>query len=153
MAIDATRLQVSVQEQERWRRKMSVTVPAAVVREEEQRTARHLASLFAPAIEYGYVGHIVKRSVSVAELKNNLSAYLARVRAGEEVLVRDRRTPIAKIVPLSSGDEGAEALALAAEGLVRLPEEQPPRSFWRDRGPRVAGNRALEVLREQRDDR
>ena len=44
MAIDATRLQVSVQEQERWRRKMSVTVPAAVVREEEQRTAKQLAS-------------------------------------------------------------------------------------------------------------
>jgi trigger factor len=44
MAIDASLLQVSVQEQERWRRKLSVTVPAAVVREEEQRTARQLAS-------------------------------------------------------------------------------------------------------------
>jgi len=43
-AIDASQLQVSVQEQERWRRKLSVTVPAAVVREEEQRTARQLAS-------------------------------------------------------------------------------------------------------------
>lgn len=44
MTIDATRLQVSVQEQERWRRRMSVTIPAAVVREEEQRTAKHFAS-------------------------------------------------------------------------------------------------------------
>jgi trigger factor len=44
MSIDASLLQVSVQEQERWRRKLSVTVPAAVVREEEQRTARQLAS-------------------------------------------------------------------------------------------------------------
>ncbi len=44
MTIDASRLQVSVQEQERWRRRMSVTVPAAVVREEEQRTARQFAS-------------------------------------------------------------------------------------------------------------
>ena len=44
MAIDAARLQVSVQEQERWRRRMSVTVPAAVVREEEQRTAKQFAS-------------------------------------------------------------------------------------------------------------
>jgi trigger factor len=44
MTIDATRLQVSVQEQERWRRRMSVTVPAAVVREEEQRTAKQFAS-------------------------------------------------------------------------------------------------------------
>ncbi len=44
MTLDAARLQISVQEQERWRRKMSVTVPAAVVREEEQRTARQFAS-------------------------------------------------------------------------------------------------------------
>lgn len=44
MTLDASRLQVSVQEQERWRRKMSVTVPAAVVREEEQRTAKQFAS-------------------------------------------------------------------------------------------------------------
>lgn len=44
MTIDASRLQVSVQEHERWRRRMSVTVPAAVVREEEQRTAKQFAS-------------------------------------------------------------------------------------------------------------
>jgi trigger factor len=44
MTLDASRLLVSVQEHERWRRRMSVTVPAAVVREEEQRAARQLAS-------------------------------------------------------------------------------------------------------------
>jgi len=44
MTIDASRLQVSIQEQERWRRRMSVTVPAALVQEEERRAARKLAS-------------------------------------------------------------------------------------------------------------
>ena len=44
MTLDASRLDVSVQESERWRRHMSVTVPAAVVREEEQKAARQLAS-------------------------------------------------------------------------------------------------------------
>jgi trigger factor len=44
MTIDASRLQVSVQEQERWRRRMSVTVPAALVQEEERKAARQLAS-------------------------------------------------------------------------------------------------------------
>ena len=44
MTIDASQLQVSVQEHERWRRVMSVTVPASVVQEEEQRAARQLAS-------------------------------------------------------------------------------------------------------------
>jgi trigger factor len=33
-----------VQEQERWRRRMSVTVPAAIVQEEERKAARQLAS-------------------------------------------------------------------------------------------------------------
>jgi len=44
MTIDASRLQVSVQEQERWRRRMSVTVPAAIVQEEERKAAKQLAS-------------------------------------------------------------------------------------------------------------
>lgn len=44
MTIDTTRLQISVEEQERWRRRMSVTVPAAVVQEEERKAARRLAS-------------------------------------------------------------------------------------------------------------
>jgi trigger factor len=44
MNLDASRLQISVQEQERWRRRMSVTVPASIVQEEERKAARHLAS-------------------------------------------------------------------------------------------------------------
>jgi prevent-host-death family protein len=37
--------------------------------------------------------------VKIAELKNNLSRYLAYVREGGEVLVLDRDTPIARLVP------------------------------------------------------
>jgi trigger factor len=44
MNLDVSRLQISVQEQERWRRRMSVTVPASIVQEEEQKAARQLAS-------------------------------------------------------------------------------------------------------------
>ena len=44
MTLDPSRLDVSVQEKERWHRHMTVTVPAAVVREEEQKAARQLAS-------------------------------------------------------------------------------------------------------------
>ena len=34
------------------------------------------------------------KSVNIAELKSRLSKYLADVRAGEEILVRDRNQPI-----------------------------------------------------------
>jgi trigger factor len=44
MTVDASQLQVSVEEQERWRRSMSVTVPASMVHREEQRAAKNLAS-------------------------------------------------------------------------------------------------------------
>lgn len=43
MAVDVSNLQVSVTEHERWRRSMSVTVPASVIQEEEQNAARQLA--------------------------------------------------------------------------------------------------------------
>lgn len=44
MNLDASSLEISVQEEERWRRRMSVTVPASIVRAEEQKAAQQLAS-------------------------------------------------------------------------------------------------------------
>ncbi|MHB1193376.1 MAG: trigger factor [Longimicrobiales bacterium] len=44
MSIDGSRLKVAVEEQERWGRRVSVTVPAALVAEEEQKAAQKLAS-------------------------------------------------------------------------------------------------------------
>lgn len=37
--------------------------------------------------------------VGVRELKNSLSAYLDRVKAGESVVVTERGTPVARLVP------------------------------------------------------
>jgi trigger factor len=44
MSIDGSRLKVSVEERERWSRSLSVTVPAALVAEEEKNAAGKLAS-------------------------------------------------------------------------------------------------------------
>jgi trigger factor len=44
MTLDASLLQISVQEHERWRRSLSVTVPASIVQEEERKAANQLAS-------------------------------------------------------------------------------------------------------------
>ena len=94
------------------------------------------------------------RSVNIADLKDNLSAYIARVRKGAEVLVRDRSVPVAKIVPLSTaGDLDAELAALVAEGKLRLGEGSLPRSFWRSPAPRVSQQDVLRVLRAERDER
>ena len=91
------------------------------------------------------------RSVNIATLKNQLSRYLNEVRRGEEVLVRDRKTPIAKIVPLSRAPEAEEA-ALVAAGLLRLPEAALPASFWSMPAPRVPLRRIVSAVEAERNE-
>src|SRR5208282_2235909 len=63
-----------------------------------------------PPARCSYNSHM--QSVNIAELKNRLSAYLQQVRAGEEIVIRDRNLPIAKLTPLSSADATEQELAL-----------------------------------------
>jgi prevent-host-death family protein len=56
-----------------------------------------------------------------SDVKNRLSAYLRRVRAGETVVIMDRKTPIAVLAPIG-GPEAADVRLeklLAAGTLVR----------------------------------
>ena len=94
------------------------------------------------------------RAVNIADLKNNLSRYLDEVRQGEEVLIKDRNKPLAKIVPLSLGDDEAEMIRLAAEGKIRLPEIDRGilNSFWKLPLPKVSADVSL-LIREERDER
>ena len=93
------------------------------------------------------------RSVNVATLKNRLSHYLREVRRGEEILIRDRNVPIARIVPLSATDDAdAELMELAAAGLVRLPERDWPGSFFSMPGPRISVKEAVAVVLAERDE-
>ncbi|MDZ7673751.1 MAG: type II toxin-antitoxin system prevent-host-death family antitoxin [Acidimicrobiales bacterium] len=63
--------------------------------------------------------------VGIRDLKNGLSKYLERVRAGEEVIVTDRGRPVAR---LSTIDESTDRLAdLIAAGVVRAPTRKARR--------------------------
>jgi prevent-host-death family protein len=80
----------------------------------------------------------------VSELKARLSAYLADVRAGGEVLVCDRATPIARLVPV---DEGADDVSI-------VPESAPPASLKKLAGVRPKASVNVDrLLRELRRDR
>ena len=45
---------------------------------------------------------------TISEVKDGMSAYLRRVKSGESVLVMERRTPIARIVPVGLDAEGGK---------------------------------------------
>jgi prevent-host-death family protein len=53
--------------------------------------------------------------VKIADLKNNLSRHLARVRRGGEITVLDRDTPVARIVPFVHGEKPDRARPGIAE--------------------------------------
>ena len=80
----------------------------------------------------------------VSELKSKLSAYLAEVRGGATVIVYDRATPIARLVPYTED----------ADDLVILGAPDPPSALRRLKGvrPRKPVN-VDKLLRELREDR
>ena len=47
---------------------------------------------------------LVMKKVGIAELKAGLSGYLAEVRGGERVMVCDRTTPVAWLIPYAEED-------------------------------------------------
>ncbi len=70
------------------------------------------------------------KRAKVSELKARLSAFLADVRRGETVIVCDRNTPIARLVPIEEDRDG-----------FRIePASRPPEA--------LRGLRAVELRRE-----
>jgi prevent-host-death family protein len=57
--------------------------------------------------------------VGVAKLKASLSAYLARVKAGQVVTVTEHGTPIARLVPVESEATDSRLATLERAGLIR----------------------------------
>lgn len=93
------------------------------------------------------------KSVNIAELKNRLSLYLNEVKNGEEILVRERSNPIARIVPLSSSSGDDDELAvLAAKGKLRLGEGELDESFWDLPAPRIPPAALQRALERERDE-
>lgn len=69
-------------------------------------------------------------TATIAYARNHLSALLRRVREGEEVLILDRTTPVARLAPVAPGGaRGDERIEhLASRGLAALPEHRLTRA-------------------------
>lgn len=86
----------------------------------------------------------MKRAL-VSELKTHLSSYLAEVRRGQTIIVCDRATPIARLIPYEADEaDGFEVVpaSLHVSELKRVRSVRPKRSID-----------VVRLLREDRDAR
>jgi prevent-host-death family protein len=90
---------------------------------------------------------------AVSQLKASVSEYLARVKAGEEILITDRGAPIAKIIPLNRGGDmiSTRMAHLERAGLARVGKGAAPEGLWGVPGPEDSAGRALAVILEERE--
>jgi prevent-host-death family protein len=85
--------------------------------------------------------------VGIRELKNRLTSYLKLVKEDQEVVVTDRGKPVAIIQPIGGAgtprSREAKLAALAARGVLTLPQRLPTR---RIRRARIAGRPLSEQI-------
>lgn len=94
------------------------------------------------------------KTVNIGTLKNNLSAYLLKVRKGEEVIVQDRKRPIARIVPIVPDEAMDEEARLIAAGIMTpAKEEMDWEAFWALPHPAVSDEAVREAIRWAKGDR
>ena len=93
------------------------------------------------------------RSVNVAELKNRLSKYLTFAKEGEEVVIRDRNLPVAKLVPFSAEGADDQELVLVAAGKLRLPKVRlDVKALLKIPTGSVAANKAIQAVLADREE-
>ena len=91
---------------------------------------------------------MAKTRIGVRDLKDNLSATLARVQRGETVTVTDRNRAVALIVPArTDGEEDFVVRTLVKSGRLAWSGGKPE---GLDRAPRVRGPSVSEAVVEDR---
>lgn len=96
------------------------------------------------------------RSAKISELKAKLSAHIEYVKNGEEVLIFDRNTPVARLVAVGPAEAEDERMRrLVAKGVITAPKT-PRRqgAEWPEPpGPMISNEVMERVWREERDGR
>jgi antitoxin (DNA-binding transcriptional repressor) of toxin-antitoxin stability system len=97
------------------------------------------------------------RTAKISELKAKLSAHIQFVKNGEEVLILDRNTPVARLVPAGLPDDYDEReRRLIAKGILTPPQDPHNRAQF---VPFPAGSKVIpqdvmdQIWEEERADR
>lgn len=87
---------------------------------------------------------------TISQLKNHLSGYLEKVKAGQPLLVMDRDVPIARIERIEPGGKDDDRIGrLERAGLIRRGKGRIDLAMLARKGPR-AKHSVLEALLEER---
>lgn len=96
------------------------------------------------------------KTVQIGDLKNHLSAHLRDVCKGEEIIVRDRNKPVARIVPYMPESIEEQEKLLIAQGVLKPPKHRAAdRDTWmkeflaRPR-PEVSREAIMQAILEER---
>lgn len=83
----------------------------------------------------------------------SLSAYLRRVKAGEEIVITEHGRPVARLVPLASPDSVPEHLRdLEAKGLLKRGRKPLTADFCDLPGPADPGPGVRAVVAREREE-
>jgi prevent-host-death family protein len=98
------------------------------------------------------------KTVQIGDLKNHLSAHLRDVRNGEEIIVRDRNEPVARIVPYVPESVEEQEKLLIARGILRPPKNRAPdrdkwvKEFLARPRPKVSREAIMRAILEEREE-
>lgn len=92
------------------------------------------------------------RTVKIGVLKAKLSAHLQYVKNGEEIIVCERDTPVAKIIPIRIDEYSEREKRLIARGVLEPPKKRrDPNLKWSTKGlPKISEEAATELWDEER---
>ncbi|HTE84420.1 MAG TPA: type II toxin-antitoxin system prevent-host-death family antitoxin [Dehalococcoidia bacterium] len=92
------------------------------------------------------------RVATITEAKNQLSALIDVVRAGETVLITDRGIPVARLEPAAAlgNDDNGRLARLERAGIIRRGKGDPLKVLLRDPPRTRTGASAVEALLEER---
>lgn len=94
------------------------------------------------------------KTVNISDLKAKLSLHIQLVRDGEEVLVCDRNTPVARIVPVKLDDQSGQERRLVTRGVLVPPlKKRPTSAAWPEPPGNVSDKIMNQVWRDERDGR
>jgi prevent-host-death family protein len=96
------------------------------------------------------------KTVHVAELKDKLSSYLDEVEKGEELIVINRKKPVARVIGIATEDHEQEEWDLVLEGKLKLPSKNLTASYLKRflaaRKPELEKGTSVDALIADRDD-